>query len=94
MIKYKGFAVAPAELEAYLHLHPDVADAAVVPRADPEAGEIPVAFVVPKEGVQIDEEALMDFVNEKIAGYKHIRAVAFTDAIPKSGQRENTASIA
>ena len=85
MIKYKGFAVAPAELEAYLYLHPDVADAAVVPRADPEAGEIPVAFVVPKEGVQIDEEALMDFVNEKIAGYKHIRAVAFTDAIPKSG---------
>ncbi len=85
MIKYKGFAVAPAELEACLHLHPDVADAAVVPRADPEAGEIPMAFVVPKEGTQIDEEALMDFVNEKIAGYKHIRAVAFTDAIPKSG---------
>ncbi len=85
MIKYKGFAVAPAELEARLHLHPDVADAAVVPRADPEAGEIPMAFVVPREGVQIDEEALMDFVNEKIAGYKHVRAVAFIDAIPKSG---------
>ena len=85
MIKYKGFAVAPAELEARLHLHPDVADAAVVPRADPEAGEIPMAFVVPKEGVQIDEEALMDFVNEKVAGYKQVRAVAFTDAIPKSG---------
>ncbi|MCE2453198.1 MAG: AMP-binding protein [Nitrospinae bacterium] len=85
MIKYKGFSVAPAELEACLHLHPDVADAAVVPREDPAAGEIPMAFVVPKEGVQIDEEALMEFVNEKVAGYKQIRAVAFIDAIPKSG---------
>ncbi len=84
MIKYKGFAVAPAELEALLHAHPDIADAAVVPRTDPEAGEIPVAFVVPREGAEIDEEALMRFVNEKIAGYKHVRAVAFIDAIPKS----------
>ena len=85
MIKYKGFAVAPAELEACLHQHPDVADVAVVPREDPEAGEIPLAYVVPKEGVQIDKEALMEFVNAKIAGYKHIRAVSFIDAIPKSG---------
>ncbi len=85
MIKYKGFAVAPAEIEARLHAHPDVADAAVVPRADPEAGEIPAAFVVPREGAHIDEEALMAFVNEKLAGYKHVRAVAFIDAIPKSG---------
>ncbi len=85
MIKYKGFAVAPAELEACLHQHPDVADAAVVPREDAEAGEIPVAFVVPREGVRIDKDALMEFVNGKIAGYKHIRAIAFIDAIPKSG---------
>ncbi len=85
MIKYKGFAVAPAELEALLHRHPDVADAAVVPRADPEAGEIPMAFVVPREGVRADAEALMAFVNGKVAGYKRVRAVAFIDAIPKSG---------
>lgn len=85
MIKYKGFAVAPAELEARLHMHPDVADAAVVPRADPEAGEIPAAFVVPREGVRIDEAELMNFVNESVAGYKRVRAVAFIDAIPKSG---------
>lgn len=85
MIKYKGFAVAPAELEALLHLHPDVADAAVVPRADPEAGEIPMAFVVPREGVRADAEAIMAFVNGKVAGYKRVRAVAFIDAIPKSG---------
>ncbi len=85
MIKYKGFAVAPAELEAHLHQHPDVADAAVVPRADAEAGEIPLAFVVPREGARIDERALMGFVNDKVAGYKHIRAVALIDSIPKSG---------
>ena len=50
MIKYKGFSIAPAELEAVLHGHAGIADAAVVPKPDEEAGEIPKAFVVLKEG--------------------------------------------
>ncbi|HBK80282.1 MAG TPA: 4-coumarate--CoA ligase family protein, partial [Nitrospinae bacterium] len=50
MIKYKGFSIAPAELEALLHRHPRVADAAVMGKADEEAGEIPKAYVVLKEG--------------------------------------------
>ena len=44
-----------------------------------------MAFVVPREGVRADAEALMAFVNGKVAGYKRVRAVAFIDAIPKSG---------
>ena len=85
MIKYKGFAVAPAELEALLHGHPEVADAAVIAKADPEAGEIPKAFIVPSNDPPPDPEAIMAFVRERVAGYKQIREVEFIDAIPKSG---------
>ena len=48
LIKYKGFQVAPAELEALLLTHPAVADAAVIPIPDDEAGEIPKAYIVLK----------------------------------------------
>ncbi len=85
MIKYKGFAVAPAELEALLHGHPEVADAAVVAKADPAAGEIPKAFIVPRNAPPPDREAIMAFVRERVAGYKQVREVEFIDAIPKSG---------
>ncbi len=85
MIKYKGFAVAPAELEALLHGHPEVADAAVIAKADPEAGEIPKAFIVPRNDPPPDPEPIMAFVRERVAGYKQIREVEFIDAIPKSG---------
>jgi len=84
MIKYKGFGVAPAELEALLHEHPAVEDCAVVPKADPEAGEIPKAFVVLKQGKSVDAADLIRFVEGKVAGYKKIRAVEFIDAIPKN----------
>ena len=84
MIKYKGFGVAPAELEALLHEHPAVADCAVVPKADAEAGEIPRAFVVLRSGMQATAAELMRFVEERVAGYKKIRAVEFVDAIPKN----------
>ena len=85
MIKYKGFSVAPAELEALLHQHPQVADAAVVPKADDEAGEIPKAFIVLKDGEKGDPEAIIEFVRGKIAGFKQIREIEFIDCIPKSG---------
>jgi long-chain acyl-CoA synthetase len=84
MIKYKGFGVAPAELEALLHEHPAVADCAVVPKADPEAGEIPRAFVVLRPKAQVTAAELMRFVEERVAGYKKIRAVEFIDEIPKN----------
>ena len=82
IIKYKAYQVAPAELEGVLGTHPAVADAAVVPSPDDEAGEIPKAFVVLNGAVTADE--LMAFVSARVAPYKRVRAVEVVDAIPKS----------
>jgi acyl-CoA synthetase (AMP-forming)/AMP-acid ligase II len=80
LIKYKAFQVAPAELEGLLVEHPDVRDAAVVRGEDPEDGEIPVAYVVG----EVEPEALMAWVAERVAPHKRVRRVELIDAIPKS----------
>lgn len=82
LIKYKGFQVPPAELEALLLTHECVADAAVIPSPDDEAGEVPKAFVVLKGDVTA--EALIEFVAERVAHHKKIRLLEFIDTIPKS----------
>jgi acyl-CoA synthetase (AMP-forming)/AMP-acid ligase II len=82
LIKYRGYQVAPAELEAVLLSHPAVADATVIPSPDEEAGEVPKAFVVLKEEATADE--LMAFVASCVAPYKKIRRLEFVDQIPKS----------
>jgi acyl-CoA synthetase (AMP-forming)/AMP-acid ligase II len=82
LIKYKGFQVAPAELEAILLTHPAIADAAVIPCRDDEAGEVPKAFIVLKD--EADPEAIMDFVAARVAPHKKIREVEFIEQIPKS----------
>lgn len=82
LIKYKGLQVAPAELEAVLLGHPSIADAAVIPLRDDEAGEVPKAFVVLKGNVTAEE--IMGYVAERVAPYKRLRTVEITDAIPKS----------
>ena len=84
LIKYKGFQVPPAELEGLLLEHPAIADAAVIGKADVEAGEIPKAFVVQKAGAEISAEDVMSFVAGKIATFKHVREVEFVDSIPKN----------
>jgi acyl-CoA synthetase (AMP-forming)/AMP-acid ligase II len=87
LIKYKGLQVAPAELEALLLTHPAVLDAAVVRRADEEAGEVPKAFVVrkPDEASRATSgETIMAWVAERVAPHKRIRHVEFIDQIPKS----------
>ena len=79
--------VAPAELEALLLTHPAILDAAVVRRADDEAGEIPKAFVVlkPDEASKATKaEAIMAWVAERVAPHKRIRQMEFIDQIPKS----------
>jgi len=83
LIKYKGYQVAPAELEALLITHPDVGDVAVIGVADEEAGELPKAYVV-AAGDDIDADALMEWVGEQVAPQKRIRLVEVTDEIPKS----------
>jgi acyl-CoA synthetase (AMP-forming)/AMP-acid ligase II len=82
LIKYKAMQIAPAELEALLLGHPAVADAAVVPLPDDEAGQIPKAFIVLKSPVTADE--LMAYVADRVAPYKKVRRVEFIDQIPKS----------
>jgi acyl-CoA synthetase (AMP-forming)/AMP-acid ligase II len=85
LIKYKGFQVAPAELEALLLTHPDVADVAVVGVADEDAGELPRAYVVLKPGVSLAVDQIKKFVAEKVSNFKQLRGgVEFVKSIPKS----------
>ncbi len=85
LIKYKGFQVAPAELEAVLVTHPAVADAAVIGIEDLEAGEVPKAFVVATPGAEPPTLAdLQAHVSEHLATYKQVQAMEVMDAIPKS----------
>ena len=83
LIKYKGLQVAPAELEAVVQAHPAVADAAVIPSPDEEAGEVPKAFIVKKPHTDVTAQEIMDFVAERVAPYKKVRRVEFIDEIPK-----------
>ena len=76
--------MAPAELEAVLLTHPDVADAAVVGTPDPDAGEVPSAFVVVRPGASVDQENIKSFVAGQVASFKQIRHVTFVESIPKS----------
>jgi acyl-CoA synthetase (AMP-forming)/AMP-acid ligase II len=82
LIKYKGLQVAPAELEAILLANPHIADAAVIPVPDDEAGEIPKAFIVARAPITAAD--VMEFIAERVSPYKKIRAVEFVDSIPKS----------
>ena len=82
LIKYKGFQVAPAELEALLLTHPQIKDVAVVRSPDPDAGEVPKAFVVADGALSAKD--VMSFVAAVVAPHKKIRRVEFVDEVPKS----------
>jgi acyl-CoA synthetase (AMP-forming)/AMP-acid ligase II len=82
LIKYKGLQVAPAELEAVLLTHPCIADAAVIPCPDEEAGEVPKAVVVAKQPVEA--QTILEYVAARVAPHKKIRYLEFVDKIPKS----------
>ncbi|KAL3525878.1 hypothetical protein ACH5RR_014250 [Cinchona calisaya] len=84
LIKYKGFQVAPAELEGVLLTHPSVEDAAVVGLPDAEAGEIPGAWVVMSPEAKENEEDITNYVASNVAHYKKVRRLQFVDTIPKS----------
>jgi acyl-CoA synthetase (AMP-forming)/AMP-acid ligase II len=87
MIKYKGFPVAPAEIEALLLEHPAVRECGVVGRPDAEAGEIPVAFIALREGFVTGkkmEDELCGFVADRLTRYKQPREVHFVEAVPKT----------
>lgn len=84
LIKYKGYQVPPAELEAVLLTHPGVADAAVIGVPDADGEEVPKAFVVPQQGVELAESEVIEFVESRVAPYKKVRQVEFIGLIPKS----------
>jgi acyl-CoA synthetase (AMP-forming)/AMP-acid ligase II len=85
LIKYKGYQVPPAELEALLLTHDKIADAAVIGVKDDEGEEVPKAFVVKQEsGADLSADDVMAFVAERIAPHKKVRVVEFIDQIPKS----------
>ena len=85
LIKYKGYQVAPAELEAVLLSHPAIADAAVVGVKDADSGEeVPKAFVVKQSDADLTDAEVMEYVAGHVAPYKKVRRVQFIDAIPKS----------
>ena len=87
MIKYKGFPVAPAEVEAVLLEHPAVRECGVVGRPDAAAGEIPVAFVALREGFvtcRKMEDELCAFVADRLTHYKQPREVHFVEVVPKT----------
>ena len=84
IIKYKGYTIAPAEVEAALYEHPAVRECAVVGVPDDIAGELPKAFIVPKDGSTCSEDELIEFCKARLSPYKRIRLVEFIDEIPKT----------
>ncbi len=84
LIKYKGFQVPPAELEALIITHPKVADVAVIGVPDDEAGELPKAFVVPMPGETVTLDEIQALVSDHLVNYKQIRLLEVIETIPKS----------
>lgn len=87
MIKYKGFPVAPAEVEAVLLEHPAVRDCGVVACPDPNAGEIPCAFVVLREQFPASDTLksdLCNFVADRLTHYKQPRDIRFVEGVPRT----------
>jgi len=84
LIKYKGFQVAPAELEATLTAHPAIADAAVIGVPDDAAGEVPMAFVVAAADQSLNEDDIRAYLATRLAHFKQVHRIAYVDAIPKS----------
>lgn len=85
LIKVKGFQVPPAELEEVIRGYPNVAEVGVIGIPNEKYGEVPRAYVVPKQGSKIDPSKLVEFVSDKVASYKRLLGgVSVIDELPKN----------
>ncbi len=84
LIKFNAFAVPPAEVEAALLSHPDILDVGVIGVPDEEAGEIPMAFVVPRDGSEVTLETVQAHLETLLAHYKQVRRLRIVESIPKT----------
>ena len=85
LIKVRGWQVSPAEIEASLLEHKDILDAAVIGVAALDgSGEVPLAFVVRKEGSRLVEQEIKSFLGERLARYKGVDQVSFIEKIPRN----------
>jgi len=83
-IKYKGYTIAPAEVEAAIYEHSSVRECAVVGKPDDSAGELPKAYVVLRDGCEATGEEIIEFCAQRVSPYKKVREVEFIDEIPKT----------
>ena len=84
LIKYKGHSVYPREIEDVIYEHSAVKLCAVVGIPDKVSGEIPKAFVVLKDDMDVSEEEIIQFVKDRLAAYKRVRQVEFRKELPMS----------
>ena len=84
IIIVSGFNVYPAEVEGVLASHPDIAEVSVVGTPHPHTGEAVRAYVVTRDGVHLDEDAVIDFGRSRLARYKCPSKVLFVNALPRN----------
>ena len=84
IIKYKGYTIAPAEVEAVIYEHPAVKECAVIGKPAVMSGEIPKAYVVTRQGYSLTEDELIEFCKTRLSPFKRVREVEFIAEIPKS----------
>ena len=84
MLLVNGINVYPREIEEVIYQIPGVKEAAVIGKEDPRRGEMPIAFVAPDEGVELDEKVILAFLKEKLAAYKIPRKILMVDALPRN----------
>jgi acyl-CoA synthetase (AMP-forming)/AMP-acid ligase II len=80
-----GENIYPAEVEDVIYGHPDVAECAVIGVPDERWGEVGRAIVVRRAGTALDERALLEHLDGRLARFKLPRSVVFTDRLPRSG---------
>lgn len=83
-----GENIYPAEIESILVTHPDVEDAGVIGMADPTWGQVPVAFIVWKEGYSSSVEELISFCQERLAKYKVPKKIIEVDELPRNATKK------